>query len=212
MKINTFLIFIILSVLTIISLFITSRYIITIDVLYNSLSDQLIKEQFLKFIDSQEKFEWIKYLFAPIIILFRSFLVSSCLSMGVFFYNTEIDVAFKKIFRITLIGELVFIIAEYTKVSYFLLKKSSYLLEDIQKFYPLSAINITGYDGLNSWWVYPLQILNLFELTYWVVLAFLIGKEIKKNTDKGFSIVATSYGIGLLIWVIVIMFLTINLS
>ena len=107
MKINTFLIFIILSVLTIISLFITSRYIITIDVLYNSLSDQLIKEQFLKFIDSQEKFEWIKYLFAPIIILFRSFLVASCLSMGVFFYNTEIDVAFKKIFRITLIGEFV---------------------------------------------------------------------------------------------------------
>jgi len=149
---------------------------------------------------------------APIVILFRSFLVASCLSMGVFFFHNEIEVSFKKIYKITLIGEFVFILAEYTKVAYFLIIKNDYLLDDVQKFYPLSAINITGYNGLDTWWIYPLQIFNLFELTYWIILAFLIGKIIKKNTDRGLSIVASSYGVGLLIWVVAIMFLTLNLS
>ena len=212
MKIKTFWIFIILSVLTIISLFITSKYIITIDVLYNSLSDQLIKEQFFKFIDNQEKFEWIKYLFAPIIILFRSFLVASCLSMGVFFYDTEIDLSFKKIFRFTLIGEFIFILAQYSKVSYFLLKKSSYLLDDIQKFHPLSALNIVGYEGLEPWFIYPLQVLNLFELVYWLLLGYGLSKSLKTSMDAAMGIVVSSYGVGLLIWVVAVMFLTLNMS
>ena len=101
MKINSFFLFLILSTFAVFSLFITSKYILTVDVLYNSLSDQLIKEQFLKFLDNQEKFEWLKYFFAPIIILFRSFLVASCLSMGVFFFHNEIEVSFKKIYKIT---------------------------------------------------------------------------------------------------------------
>jgi len=58
MKINSFFLFLILSTFAVFSLFITSKYILTVDVLYNSLSDQLIKEQFLKFLDNQEKFEW----------------------------------------------------------------------------------------------------------------------------------------------------------
>lgn len=212
MKINSFLLFLILSTFAVFSLFITSKYIITVDVLYNSFSDQLIKEQFLKLLDNQKKFEWLKYIFAPIIILCRSFLVASCLNMGVFLFNTRIEVSFKKIFKIALLGEFIFILAEYTKIAYFLIFKNDYLLDDVQKFFPLSAINITGYNGLDIWWIYPLQILNLFELTYWIILAFLIGEIIKKDINRGLSIVASSYGVGLLIWVVAIMFLTLNLS
>lgn len=82
----------------------------------------------------------------------------------------------------------------------------------MQYFYPLSALNIIGYEGLQSWFIYPFQLINLFELAYWVILAYLIGKEFNENTDKGLSIVASSYGVSLLIWVVGMMFFTLNMS
>ena len=70
-------------------------------------------------------------------------------------------------------------------------------MEDLQYFYPLYALSIIGYEGLQPWFVYPFQVLNLFELAYWFILAYLLGKELESTTDKGLSIVASSYGVGL---------------
>lgn len=93
-----------------------------------------------------------------------------------------------------------------------LLFQTNYTLEDLQYFYPLSALNIVGYKGLESWFIYPLQVLNLFELAYWLLLAYFIGKlaftekDKGKPMDLGFKIVASSYGSALLLWVVVVMF------
>ncbi len=65
---------------------------------------------------------------------------------------------------------------------------------------------------MQPWFIYPFQVFNLFELAYWFILAYLIGKELNENTDKGFSIVASSYGVSLLIWVVGVMFFTLNMS
>jgi hypothetical protein len=90
--------------------------------------------------------------------------------------------------------------------------QTNYTLEDLQYFYPLSAINITGYENLKPWFVYPLQVLNLFEVAYWLVLAYLLGKEFKEDIYKGLTVVASSYGVGLVIWVVAVMFFTLNMS
>ena len=60
-------------------------------------------------------------------------------------------------------------------------------------------LNIIGSQGLEAWFIYPFQVLNLFEVAYWFILAYFIGKEINDTTEKGLSIVASSYGVGLLI-------------
>ena len=56
------------------------------------------------------------------------------------------------------------------------------------------------------------RVINIFEVTYWFILAYLIGKEINDTTEKALSIVASSYGVGLLIWVASVMFFTLNIS
>lgn len=61
------------------------------------------------------------------------------------------------------------------KIAWFYFFQLNYTLEDIQYFYPFSALNIVGYEGLQPWFVYPIQVLNLFELAYWFILAYLIG-------------------------------------
>ncbi len=77
----------------------------------------------------------------------------------------------------------------------------------------MSALNIIGYEGLEPWFIYPLQVLNLFELAYWFIIAFLLNKEINDTeSTKGLQIVVSSYGVSLLIWVVGVMFFTLNMS
>ena len=94
----------------------------------------------------------------------------------------------------------------------FELNGQPYTLEDLQYFYPFSTLNIIGYEGLEPWFIYPLQVLNLFELVYWLLLGYGLSKSLKTSMDAAMGIVVSSYGVGLLIWVVAVMFLTLNMS
>ena len=108
--------------------------------------------------------------------------------------------------------KILFLLIIIVKTTWFYFFQTDFTLEDLQYFYPLSALNIIGYQGLEPWYIYPFQVINLFEVAYWFILSYLIGKELNETTEKGLSIVASSYGVGLLIWVVGVMFLTLNMS
>jgi len=69
-----------------------------------------------------------------------------------------------------------------------------------------------GYQGLDPWLIYPLQVLNLFELTYIIYLSYQIGQLTQTNTDNGLKIVGYSYVTALFLWIAVVMFFTLNYS
>ena len=52
----------------------------------------------------------------------------------------------------------------------------SYQLVDLQIFSPISVLNLLEFDYNEKIWIYPLQLLNVFELTYWIALAYGISK------------------------------------
>lgn len=150
------------------------------------------------------------YLIILISLLIKISIISTILDVGCFFFGKEIK--YKKLFNIVVKAEFIFLLVIVFKTVWFYVFQQDYNLEDLQYFYPLSALNIIGYESLQTWFIYPFQVLNLFELAYWFILAYLIGKELNENTDKGFSIVASSYGLSLLIWVVGVMFFTLNIS
>lgn len=125
--------------------------------------------------------------------MLKTSVIASIIYIGLFFSNR--DLKFKTIWDMTLKAEFVFLLLPLFKIIWFYFFQTSYTLEDVQYFYPLSALNIIGYENLEPWYIYPLQTLNLFELGYWLYLGYLIGKEIETDMDKGFKIVASSYGI-----------------
>tara|TARA_R110002049_G_scaffold203126_3_gene373719 strand:+ start:1412 stop:1543 length:132 start_codon:yes stop_codon:yes gene_type:complete len=43
-------------------------------------------------------------------------------------------------------------------------------------------------------------------------LAYLLGKELNITLNKGLNIIASSYGVGLIIWVVAVMFFILNMS
>lgn len=175
------------------------------DLFFSLVGDNV--EEILK---TRKKIEYFGYFFIPIFFFVKILVIAAILDAGCFFFGKEIK--YKKLFNIVVKAEFVFLLVIVFKTAWFYFFQTNYTLEDLQYFYPLSALNIIGYEGLQPWFIYPFQVLNLFELAYWVILAYLIGKELNENTDKGMSIVASSYGVSLLIWVVGVMFFTLNIT
>ncbi|WP_299113085.1 hypothetical protein [uncultured Winogradskyella sp.] len=199
-----------LSSLTLFFAYYSGVILETNQLVINSLSEKLTNQQINKHLSFQQKWEWLSYILIPFLLFFKIVLIAAIIDLGCFFFNREIK--YKKLFNIVLKAEFIFLLVIIFKTLWFYFFQTNYELEDLQYFYPFSVLNVTGYEGLKIWWIYPLQVLNLFELAYWFILAYLLGKELKIKTDKGFSIIACSYGIALLIWIIAIMFFTLNMS
>jgi len=188
-----------------------SKEILNLDsLIISSFAEQLTNEQIEDYTSFQKEWEWLSYVFIPLLLLIKIIIIAAVLDIGCFFFNKKIK--YKKLFNIVVKAEFIFLLVIIFKTGWFYFFSQNYTLEDLQYFYPLSAINIIGYEGLEIWFIYPFQVLNLFEVAYWVVLAYLIGKDINETTEKSLSIVASSYGVGLLIWVVGVMFLTLNMS
>jgi hypothetical protein len=179
-------------------------------ILSNSLSDQLTQEQLLDYLRLRKDLEWVGYIVMPIILFIKISLIAAIIDVGCFFFEKEIK--YKKLFNIVVKAEFIFLGVILLKTGLFLFFMPNYTLEDLQYFYPLSLINLIDYREYKTWFIYPLQIVNLFEIVYWFLLANLLGKSLKLSTEKSLTIIASSYGIGLLIWIIAVMFFTLNMS
>ncbi|QTD38008.1 hypothetical protein JL193_01500 [Polaribacter batillariae] len=204
------LLFLILSILTLFLSFLLKYFLEINELISISLAEQFSKEQLQEVTSYNNKAEKLIYIFTPLFLFVKVSIIAAIIDAGCFFFGKEIK--YKKLFTIVVKAEFIFLLVIVFKIVWFCFFQINYTLQDLQYFYPLSALNIVGYQGLESWFIYPFQVLNLFEVAYWFILAYLIGKEINDTTDKGFLIVASSYGVGLLIWVVGAMFLTLNMS
>lgn len=180
------------------------------DLLRHYLSDSLTIQQLNNYFEFQDKWHWLTYLLIPLLLLLKTSIITVVLYIGLFISNK--DLKYKKIWNAVLNAEFVFLLVPIFKVCWFLLFQPNYILLDVQNFFPLSALNIIGYKNLESWLIYPFQILNLFELSYIIYLAFQIGKLTNTNTDHGLKIVGVSYVPTLFLWVTTVMFFTLNYS
>jgi hypothetical protein len=189
-----------------------AKYFLNIDKLvYLFLAENLTNDQIQEIFALQKKWLWVSYLVIPITLLFKTLLVAGVVYLGLFFYKGK-QFVFKSIWGLVLQAEFLFLLVGVFKIIWFYFFQTNYTLQDIQYFYPLSALNIIGYEGLEPWYIYPLQTLNLFEVAYIFFLAYQIGKLVKSDLDFGLTVVLYSYVPALLFWVSVIMFFTLNYS
>jgi len=202
--------FIALSLISIITSLISKYILNTEELIVNTLMEYFSLKEIEDELVVQRNWQWLTYGFITVLTLIKVTIIASILDIGCFFFGKQIK--YKKLFNIVVKAEFFFFLVIIFKTAWFYFFQTDYNLEDLQYFYPLSALNIVGYEGLQPWFIYPVQVFNLFELAYWVILAYLIDKELNENTVKGMSIVASSYGVSLLIWVVGVMFFTLNMS
>lgn len=205
---NNLLLFLSLSILIILFDEAGIFYLELNQLIYHNLSEQLTFEQLENYFDNKTRWGWIKYIFLPFSLLIKTTLLSWILAIGGFLYN--VNLPHKKYWEIVLKAEFLFLLPAVIKIGWFLWVAPDYSLEEVQQFVPFSLQSILDTSHIPIWALYPLQLINVFESCYWFLLISLINQASAQN--RGLSIVLSSYAPALFIWIIFIMFLTLNLS
>ncbi len=202
--------FLLLCAANMVAIKMNNTLILTDDIYYQTYGEQVAIAKIESFLDLRERISWLAYVFVPIILLIKISFVALCLNIGTLFSN--IKLGFKRLFRIALVAELIFVVAGIIRILWLYYVKEIEVLQDVQYFYPLSMINFFSIDTLESWFIYPMVTLNLFEVAYFMALGLGLHWALQKPYGKMLRMVIGSYGIGLLIWALLLVFLTINIS
>lgn len=206
---NGLRIFLLLTIITTLITFTINELFLTYNVYYKLFGENMAIDRIAKMIELSRKWQWIGYIVASVLILIRVSFTASCIYIGSFIGN--LNIRFKELFKVALLADFVFVLAGITKLLMLIFVKEVSTLEDIQ-FQPLSLLELFGKGAVDPILVYPYSLISVFELLYWLALAWLLSGVVNKSFGRSLKTVAVSYGSGLLLWVLFVMFITLNLS
>ena len=217
LKIKNYKIYFTLLFFTVILVFAIQYIFLNNDnIFYQTYNEQLSLTRIDQMLELSKKWQWFGYAIIPVVILLRVFYTTIFLYIGVFF--TELKIDFGKLFKVALLADFVFVLAALAKLVILIFFKEVSTLEDLQ-FQPLSVMELLNSSTVDILFVYPLSLLNVFDLGYFIVMGWLLVSVLNEANPeqpikfgRSLQIAATSYGSGLLLWVLFVMFLTLNMS
>ena len=193
-----------------------SNLFINDNIYFQTYREQMSLTSINLIFEISKRVQWVGYLILPFIIIIRIFYTSIFLFIGIFF--TELKAEYGKLFKIALLADFVYVLAGSVKLVILIFFREVNTLQDLQ-FQPLSAMELFNAKSIDPLFVYPLSLLNVFELGYFLVLAWLLVGVINEASEErpvkfgqSLKLVTALYGSGLLLWVLVVMFITLNLS
>lgn len=181
--------------------------IIDTDLIFNSFSQRLGKNE-IRQVD--KKIHFIGLLYTYLIPIF--FLVRLSAISFLIYVRTDLIGNFKltwiKAFRITIFSEFILLIPLFIKIIWFcFINQNNYVLKDLSNFHFLSILNLLKSDSIPIFLLFPAKFVNLFEIAYWLFLAYLISKVLSIKYLKALNIILSSYVIGLIVFLALCMFL-----
>ncbi|OEK06460.1 hypothetical protein [Roseivirga misakiensis] len=132
-----------------------------------------------------------KYLAIPIVYGIKFTVVGFILWVGCFLWGYRVE--YNKCWQIAMIAEVIFFVPVLLKIFWFMFVSTDPNYFEYQAFYPFSLMNFYHYADVADSKIYPNQALNLFEIGYWIVLAYGVDFAARKKKSIANSIVATSY-------------------
>lgn len=194
-------------------IYLDKAYITTNSKIVDFLAKDYPSTAIQDYIESRQKWWWLDYAAIPLLIGIKVLLVAFCLNFIKLFDLPGLEkIKFSDLLSFVLVAETVFIIAGFYKFVNFYWINSDYTIESLQTYYPISLLNLREYVSMEKWLTYPLQLVNLFELFYWGILAWGIWElsEQKISFPKSLGLTTITYGIGLMFWVGIVSFFILN--
>jgi len=201
--------FLFISLLYVLFSVLLNEFIIKDELYYQTLGEQLARERIEEFLEFKHKWDWIAYLIIPVVLFFKFLFVALCLETGSIFQGYK--TSFKQMFHIAMFSELVFLFAQMLKTIVIVFAKFENLNE-LQYVASFSLLSVLSKKDIDPWFIYPLQTINIFEILYWFFLAYMLKIILEKGYHKMLKFALSTYGVGLLIWVILVMFINVNFS
>lgn len=192
-------------------LLVISEYIlVSDDLVIDFLAKRLSYERANEFMEEQNNWKWLTSIFVPISILFKLFFVTFCIYIGELLLG--IENTFTSVFIRAINAEFIFLIPPVIKLFWFTFLQTDYTLETLEYFSPFSLFSLFNPNEVDPWLTYPLKLVNAFELLYWLALAYQLKEVLHRGFLGSLGFVASTYGAGLLIWVVLVMFLSLSMS
>lgn len=119
--------------------------------------------------------------------------------------------SFREISLVVIKADMIFLIPAIIKITWFTFYPA-HTLEEIQYFMPGSVFQLFANQEIVPWLVYPLQAFSIWEVGFWLILAFELKEFFNNDFGRSFQNVMLSYGSGFLVWIVFVVFLTINFT
>lgn len=193
--------------------FIINTYIQTDDIYYNFLLSNYPSEIATKVFETSLSYKFLVYVLSPVIIILRTLVFAAILDAILTCKNIyesgnlSTNYKFSQLWKIFICAEWSCVAFVAVKFCWFAFINTDYDYKELIDYSPLSLYSLTGNSNADSWLVYPMKMLNLFELAY-LTIAVVACKKILQtsNTDSIFYI-GLSYIIPLFVFIIFIMYL-----
>jgi len=196
--------FLFLIILYLLNGIILNEYIITSEFYQKSFSAQLTLDQINKILTFKENYGWVSYILNIVFLTLKLNFAAFCIFIGVFFTNQK--ASYKSILKVVMLAEFVFVIYSAFRLLFVFLGDFE-TIQQIQHFHPLSLFSLFQFGDIPDWLIYPLSIMNIAELFYWFLLALSLKYLFKSHYLKNLKTILTSYGTGLLLWIVLFVFI-----
>ncbi len=182
-----------------------SQTLITKEILFNTFGSEEFVEKIIK---QKQEYGWVSYLLTPVFYSIKFLLIVATLNIGVLLLN--IKVRFGQLWRTVLLAELITVF--FGVITILLLMYNNFQnMDEIREFDPFSISYYVNTTNIPQFLTYPFSLLNLAEFAYWLLLARLMMPLLDKKYFQSLGFVVQTYGVGLLLWVTLIVFLSLLL-
>ena len=155
---------------------------------------------------------WNKFsvLLTFLILTIKCFLMALVLYAGLFFANKHQGVKLVSLFAIAVYAESIIVLGGMLKV--ILGAASDLTYSEFSLFAPLSVLSVLDISSVQPIWYYPLQLLNVFEVIYCLLLIYFLSQELDFKKSESSKVVMGSYAFSMSFWMVLILFLTLNFT
>lgn len=210
LRLNPWIAFLFCNIISLLALYIEQHYVVTDTIYYNSYADQLSMDRIDQIIAVKESWLWVRYLAIPVVLALQILGITLCLNLGALL--ADVKVGFGRIMGMVTRATLVLALG---KVIYSTTLSFSDLqvVDDVFRSDYYSLLGWIGHENIPQWLWYPFWLLNIFQLLFTILLirsvATLFDTE---NTAKPAAFALPSYGTGVLVWALLVVFLQLSLN
>lgn len=200
-------------VITILMSYFYSNYIETDILLRSYFSDKYSNEIINNYFENKNRWKFLSYILIPIVIILKILIISYTIQIvsTLVFIDENRKFKLRNILEAVSNTEWVSVASTLLKLTYFMfLEKFS--LEDLSNFEFYSLKTIFSEIQLSPWQEYPLKAMDVWTIVYLGILIFYVKDSLKLNYSKAIQISLLSYLPWLFVWIILIMYLLVNLS
>lgn len=192
------------------SSFYLNEIILTEDVIYHSLGDQLSKDQIGSIMEMSKKMVWLEYCLSIVVYLLKIIVIAALVYL-ILILN-DIEVPYSVTVAIVSQSFTIFLIPIVIKILTFSFSTNPFTVDDIQYFSVGSLLNFFDSVGMENWLKVLLRSINIWEVIFIFLLAFQLKKYFANDYKRSISNVMISYGGGLLVWTFFVIFITITIT